>query len=88
MITRASAKEFEALLSQLDPLREEMRRRQPPMTEAMISARIVGIARMVFAIVGLCPVCDEPVRRCDSRRVIVHDGEQRLAHIPCLEEWE
>ena len=88
MITRASAQEFEALLAQLDPLREEMRGRRPPMTEEEISARIVGIARMFFAIVGLCPACDEPVRRCDSRRLIDHDGEQRLAHTPCLKEWE
>ena len=88
MKTRASAEEFEALLSQLDPLRDEMRRRRPPMSEEEITARIVGIARMNFAIVGLCPVCDEPVRRCDSRRLIKHDGEQRLAHIPCLREWE
>ena len=88
MRTRASAEEFEALMAQLDPLREEMRTRRPPMTEEQISARIVGIARMFFAIVGLCPVCDEPVRACDSRRLTQAEGEQRLAHIPCLEEWK
>jgi hypothetical protein len=88
MRTRASTQEFEDLLAQLDPLREEMRTRRPPMTEEEISARVVGIARMVFAIVGICPACDEPVRRCDSRRLVQHDGEQRLAHIPCLKESE
>lgn len=69
----ATPEEFEELMAQLDSLPPE--RRAP-------------IARMVFEAVGVCPVCAEPVRRCDSRRLIDLDGEQRLAHIPCLEERE
>jgi hypothetical protein len=66
----ATQREFEELLAQLDSL--------PPDRQA-------AIARMVFELVGICPVCDEPVRRCDSRRAVEVDDEHWQAHIPCLE---
>ena len=49
MRTAASRAEFDRLLEQLEP---------GP------ASRRPAIAQMV-EIVGLCPVCDEPVRRCD-----------------------
>ena len=70
MTSSAIPREFEELLAQLDSL--------PPDRQA-------AIARMVFEVVGICPVCDEPVRRCDSRRVVNVEDEDWLAHIPCLE---
>jgi hypothetical protein len=83
MTTRGSVAEFEALMTELEPVREQMRRRRPPLTEEEITAKLVAICRMQFGIVGLCPVCDEPVRACDSRRPV---DEERLAHLDCLEQ--
>ena len=41
-----------------------------------------GIARMVFLQVAVCPRCDEPVRRCDARRLV--DGQQ--LHLRCASD--
>ena len=67
MRTAATPREVQELLDQL---------------EAVPADRRVPIIRMTFRIVGLCPVCDEPVRACDSRRLV---DEDRLAHVRCLE---
>ncbi len=66
MRTAATPREVQDLLDQLASV--------PP-------DRRAPIIRMNFEIVGLCPVCDEPVRRCDCRRLV--DGH--LAHVRCLE---
>ncbi len=79
MTTRGSVAAFEALLTQLEPLREQMRRRRPPLTEEEITAKLVAIARMQFRIVGLCAGCNEPICAGDPR--ILVDG--RLAHRTC-----
>jgi hypothetical protein len=39
-----------------------------------------AVIRMLAEAVGDCPRCEEPVRRCDARRLI---GEQ-LAHGRCV----
>ena len=79
----ATPAEYEQLTEQLEPLREDMRRRRPPMTEDEISKRMAGIARMMFEEVATCPTCDQAVRRSDPRRLV--DGE--LVHISCAERW-
>lgn len=70
MTSPAAPREFEELLAQLNFL--------PPDRQA-------AIARMVFEAVDVCPVCSESVRRCDFRRRVVLEDEDRLAHIPCLD---
>jgi hypothetical protein len=61
--------EFEALMAQLEPVS---------------AGRRPGIARMIFEALGPCPVCDEPVRRCDRRVLIDVDDDQLLAHLECV----
>jgi hypothetical protein len=41
--------------------------------------RIGGIKRLLSEVVDECPRCDEPVRRCDPRRLL--DG--RIVHLAC-----
>jgi hypothetical protein len=81
MTTAATVREWEELMDGLEPLGEDMRRRRPPLTEREITSKLAGIARTHFAVVGTCPICQEPVRACDSRRLVDDD----LAHVPCLE---
>ncbi len=78
----ATPAEYERLSKQLVPLREEMRRRRPPLSEDEIDRRIAGIARLVFEEVATCPACEQTVRRCDCRR-LVHD---QLTHLDCANE--
>jgi hypothetical protein len=87
MTTAATPGEFEALMAQLEPLREQMRKRKDPETgerllsEQEITQKLVAIVRLDFEIVGLCPGCNEPIRRCDARRLV----EDELAHVSCIE---
>ena len=60
------SEEFEELLAQLDSL--------PP-------GRHAAIARMCFKQVAECPVCGEPIRRCDKRTLIEIDGKRQLVHL-------
>jgi hypothetical protein len=86
MKTAATLREWEELMDGLECLADDMRRRRPPLSEEEIRAKLSAIARLHFAVVGLCPICDEPMRACDRRRkAVVDDDEDRLAHIPCLE---
>ena len=41
--------------------------------------RVGPIKRMLSEVVADCPGCDEPVRRCDPRRLV----EGRLHHLSC-----
>lgn len=41
--------------------------------------RVEGVIRMLSEIVATCPECDEPVRRCDGRKLV---GDQ-LMHLSC-----
>lgn len=87
MRTRATLAEFEALVVSLDPLAEQMRQRRhddgQPWTDDEIRSCLVELIRLNFEIVGLCPVCDEPIRRCDPRRLV---ADEPLAHLVCLAE--
>lgn len=54
--------------------------------EPVSADRRPGIARMIFEGLGPCPVCDEPVRRCDRRVLIDVDDDQLLAHLECVHD--
>ncbi len=41
--------------------------------------RIGPIKRLLSEVVADCPVCEEPIRRCDARRIV----EGQLQHLPC-----
>jgi hypothetical protein len=41
--------------------------------------RLDAVLRLLSEVVAECPACEEPVRRCDPRRVI----EDRLVHLAC-----
>lgn len=41
--------------------------------------RADAVMRLVSEVVGVCPTCEEPVRRCDPRWLV---GDQ-LAHLAC-----
>lgn len=71
MRTAATPAEFERLVGRLDRIDVE---------------RQAAIARLVFEVVANCPLCDEPIRRCDSRRLVyVRRDLGRLTHLRCLE---
>jgi hypothetical protein len=40
-----------------------------------------AVIAMLSEVVGDCPACDEPVRRCDARRLV----GGRLAHVRCVD---
>jgi hypothetical protein len=61
----ATPREFDGLLDFLEPV-------DP--------GRHAPIAGMVFEQVSTCPRCDEPVRRCDPRRLV----DNRLFHLTCV----
>jgi hypothetical protein len=80
MTTRASTPEFEALLTQLEPLREQMRRRRPPLTEEEITAKLVAIARAQFEIVGFCAERGHEVRSGDPHLPLQPLGAAPTSH--------
>ena len=41
--------------------------------------RADAVMRMLSEVVNDCPACDEPVRRCDPRRLV----DERLLHLRC-----
>jgi hypothetical protein len=61
---RATPAEFQALMAWLEPVDPD--RRGP-------------IAQMMFEVVGDCPICEEPVRRCDARDLT----DAGMAHPAC-----
>jgi hypothetical protein len=63
----ATPAEFERLMEQL---------------ESVPSDRRGAINRLVFEQVGACPRCEEPVRRCDGRRLV----DDRLFHLGCISD--
>lgn len=64
----------------LEPAQKQMRDGRA-WTEERVTQSIVGIARLVFEIVGVCPICREAVRRSDPRR----RAGDRLMHRDCGE---
>jgi hypothetical protein len=54
--------------------RRQLRALRPERQDAVI--------RMLAEAVADCPTCEEPVRRCDPRRL----GDSQLAHLRCTEE--
>jgi len=43
-----------------------------------------AVVQMLCEVVADCPICDEPVRRCDPRRLV--GDEERLAHLRCASD--
>jgi hypothetical protein len=70
MRTLAKPAEVEQLMALLDPL------------EHLDRDRKAAIARMFFEVVADCARCEDPVRRCDPRRVV---GD-RLHHLDCVSD--
>lgn len=43
--------------------------------------RRAPVIRMLSEVVSDCPVCEEPVRRCDRRAL---DIDEQLGHLQCI----
>jgi hypothetical protein len=61
------------------PREAEELREQLDLLDYIDDERKTAITRMVFEVVVECPICEEPVRRCDSRRLV----DERLMHLSC-----
>lgn len=59
----------------------EVARWEQDLSPHMARERVVAVIAMLADVVGDCPACGEPVRRCDRRRL---SENSRLAHLACI----